>query len=188
MLNSLHISNIVLIEKLNIENINNIDLWFETEDKEDYRVIETSDKITVETKNTADNEPFAPDVILYEENGIVIGYHGTEYASRYDNALNIEVYYENNTDKIIDFDLDSMQINGKDINPYEHAELYPNSKGIFDFWLSEEKLKKINVDSIEDVDDIVFSVEGTHQAEDAETHRSKTETVFTTGPLSVSTH
>jgi len=177
-----------ILEKLNIENINNIDLWFKTENKADYNVVETSDKITVETKNTADNELFEPDTILFDHDGVRVGYYGTEYSGHYDNSMNIEVYFENNTDKIIDFDLDSFKINGKDIKPYQHAVLYPESKGIFDFWLSEEKLKTIRIDSVEDIDDIVFSVEGTHQTEDAETHRAKTETVFTTGPLSVSTH
>ncbi len=176
------------LEKLNIENINNIDLWFKTENKADYNVAETSDKITVETKNTADNELFEPDTILFDHDGVRVGYYGTEYSGHYDNSMNIEVYFENNTDKIIDFDLDSFKINGKDIKPYQHTVLYPESKGIFDFWLSEEKLKTIRIDSVEDIDDIVFSVKGTHQTEDAETHRPKTETVFNTGDLKVSTH
>ena len=169
------------LEKLNIENINTIDIWFEVEDKS-WDTIETSDKITIETRNTADNEPYVPDVILYEEDGIVIGYHGMEYYDRYSNDINFEFYYENNTDIPICFKTSSFGINGESVKGYDDRPiLYPGTGGIFKTRVKEEELKKIKADYIEDIDKIVISVDGTEEY-------NFTEHVFTTDPLVVTTH
>lgn len=169
------------LEKLNIENINTIDIWFEVEDKS-WDTIETSDKITIETRNTADNEPYVPDVILYEEDGIVIGYHGMEYYDRYSNDINFEFYYENNTDIPICFKTSSFGINGESVKGYDDRPiLYPGTGGIFKTRVKEEELKKIKADYIEDIDKIVISVDGTEE-------NNFTEHVFTTDPLVVTTH
>ena len=169
------------LEKLNIENINTIDIWFEVEDKS-WDPIETSDKITIETRNTADNEPYVPDVILYEEDGIVIGYHGMEYYDRYSNDINFEFYYENNTDIPICFKTSSFEINGESVKGYDDRPiLYPGTGGIFKTRVKEEELKKIHADYIEKIDRIVVSVDGTEE-------HNYSEHVFTTDPLVVTTH
>ena len=170
------------LEKLNIENINTIDIWFDVEDKS-WDTIETSDKITIETRNTADNEPYVPDVILYEEDGFVIGYHGMEYYDQYSNDINFEFYYENNTDNPVCFKTSSFEINGESVKGYDDRPiLYPGTGGIFKTRVKEEELKKIHADYIEKIDRIVVSVDG------GTDKYSFKEPVFTTDPLVVTTH
>ncbi len=170
------------LEKLNIENINTIDIWFDVED-DSWDTIETSDKITIETRNTADNEPYVPDVILYEEDGFVIGYHGMEYYDQYSNDINFEFYYENNTDNPVCFKTSSFEINGESVKGYDDRPiLYPGTGGIFKTRVKDEELKKIHADYIEKIDRIVVSVDG------GTDKYSFKEPVFTTDPLVVTTH
>ncbi len=157
------------LNELNIENINNIDLWFEVED-ENYDTAAASDRITIETNNeTADNIYSGPEKMLYDENGIKIGYYGKEYVNDYNNDVYLKFYYENAGDLNVDFKIDSMSINGEMIKIYEHDLLYSKSKGVFDIRVDEDKLKEIKVKDIDDIDDILFTVKGYEESSYGET-------------------
>ena len=161
--------------EMNIENINSIDLWFETENS-NYTKVETSDRITVETKNTKTNDIYkGPENMLYNKDGIKIGYFGKEYTSRYNDSIYIRFYYENDKDINVDFDIDSLKINGKEASPYDHAVVYSGSRGIYDVYIYGSKLDKLKIKDIDDIRDIVVSITGTEQG--------SREVIFETGDL-----
>lgn len=163
------------LEDAQINILQNFDLSFHIFNTDTWDTVLDTDTITISTNLDGSEEQAVDDsgVLLLDQDGIKITVKEADDENSFWGA-DIYMYVENNTDKNITVQADSVSINGFMVQPFFSCEVASGKKAYDTITFMEDELKENNIESIDNME-VSFKVFETDSFE----------TVLETEPLKV---
>lgn len=140
------------LEAAGIGNIGEIEMFFRIYDPDSYEDIESSGSIKLQTSSYADmdTEVDTNGTVIADESDVKVVAQKITEDSYGDQAL--VFYIENNSSKIMNFDIDDISVNGFMISSFFYEELYPGTKKVAALNFYSDDLEENDIDKIEKVE------------------------------------
>ncbi len=140
------------LEAAGIENIGQVELYFNVYDADTYDTLFETECITVQTSGFADMDvtPSDSGVELYNQNGIRIVGKVVDEDSFWGSA--VLLYLENNCGENVYVSCENMSINGFMVDGYLYSLIYDGKMSIDEITIFQTDLDENNIDTIEEIE------------------------------------
>jgi hypothetical protein len=140
------------LAEVGLNNIGEIEIYFNVSEQETYETILDSDCITIQTSQYDNMGTTSMDggYILVDQDGVLIIGKFLDENSYWGNC--VQLYIENNTGKNISVGCDSMSINGFMVDPYFSSVVYDGKKAIAPMYIYDTDLEANGITSIDEIE------------------------------------
>ena len=145
------------LEAAGIENIGQVELYFNVYNSDTFDTLFETECITVQTSGFADMDVTPNDggLELYNQNGIRIVGKVVDEDSFWGSA--VLLYLENNCGKNVIVSCENMSINGFMVDGYLYSEIYDGKMAIDEIIILQTDLDENDIDKVEEIE-LVFHV------------------------------